>query len=138
MYPFLTPNLPEASEVPVHWIHVGGGIDNRVVLVLFPGVTAILAVHQALGLCVRSVRDAPVGRQVLNRSVEYQERAIFFALEVHWLPCTAEDTKTIVRTVACWRQSYGLVVTPAILVFPSDQVLTRGMAPRDVSPADAD
>jgi hypothetical protein len=126
---YLEERITETSNVPVHRLSASSGINDRVVLILHPSITAIGTVHHALRLGVGGVRDLPVRRQLLHGSVEDEQSAVLFALQVHRLSSATEDSKAIVGTIASWSESYGLVVTPAVLVLPGDHVFACGVAP---------
>jgi hypothetical protein len=129
MEAYLEEWITETGNVPVHRFRAGSGIDDRVILILHPSVAAIGTVHHALRLGVGGVRNLPVRRQILNGSIEDEQSAVLFALEVDGLASTTEDTQAIVRAVAGWAKGYGLSVTPAVLVLPGDHVFACGMAP---------
>jgi hypothetical protein len=129
MVTYLEERITEPSDVPVHRFRASSGINDRVVLILDPSITAIGAVHHALRLGVGGVRDLPVRRQVLYGSVEDEQSAVLLALQVDGLAGAAEDSQAVVGAIACWSEGYGLAVAPAVLVLPGDHVFACGVAP---------
>lgn len=82
------------------------------------------------------ISHLPVRRQPADTSIKCQQRTILLSLQIHRLPSTTENTKTIVTSITSRTQGKSITALPSPNIGPSHHVLADSMAPRNVTPVD--
>ena len=117
------PRLDEWITPPCDVPPFRRGTNDRIVLVLLPGLASIVGDSDALRLRALLVWKSPVRGKLRDRRVEGKEGAVFSASKVDSLSTSRKDAEAVVGANFASDKRFSIVTFPAASIRPGDEIL---------------